>query len=205
MIIPTFCIHLKQLTDRKTYCDSLFINQSMLDINWVNDYDPDESFDIIKKNITNSQLSVILKSKFIYETQILKNYDFVLVLEDDIIIPDYFNFNIFLKECLKEFVESEGDILFIGGTRDYVVKNTSPNKLVYYDKTYFTRGLHAYITTLKCVSKLLSNLNYTLPMDHLLNDIIKNNNIKCGWTAPYIEQWTDLHINQWKSSITRNE
>jgi len=143
----------------------------------------------------------ILKTKFVYDLQFKNNHENVLIFEDDIIIPDYFNFNIFLEKCLKEFKETNGDIFFMGGTRDFIVSNHQPTTLLYYNDNYFSRGTHAYVINIKCIEKVKQYISFNLPLDHLLNNIIKNNKLKCGWTHPYLEQWTDLNINQWKSAI----
>jgi hypothetical protein len=171
-----------------------------MDVTWIEKHDPEE-YSIIPGTIKKQEYSLIQKTLYLFNLLLENNISYALILEDDNIIPPYLNFNILVNMILEEFKNTNGDVLFIGGTRDYVVKNTIPNQLIYYDKTYLSRGTHAYIINSKCIPIIQKNINYTLPLDHAFNDIIRDNNLKSGWSVPYIEQLTDLHINGLRSSI----
>ena len=179
-MIPTFCLHHPVLYERKHHCLEIFNFQKM-DVDWVEDFYPIEENYKIKKE----EISLTKKHIKSLQKQINEKYEYILILEDDIVIPPYLNFTLFTDMCCEELKASGGEILFIGATRDYVVKHTTPNKVIYENANYVSRGTHAYITSLSCSSKLINIKNdYSLPFDHWLNNAIINNKIRTFWSHP---------------------
>jgi hypothetical protein len=100
--------------------------------------------------------------------------------------------NLFINQCLKDIQHNNGDLLWIGGTRDLQVPfdMLQNNRISYFSENFLSRCTHGYILNLKSAEKVLERYNYNFPVDHLFNQIILQNKLVSGWTAPFLTQKT---------------
>jgi len=122
-------------------------------------------------------LSLAYKHEYVYHQQVKNNYEYVLVMEDDVdwtYLPhnhNNYSYEELLNRYMKEFIELEGDVLVLGdytGKRpdigaitgrtdqEYTVYKPIPkDKMVGYDKSYGARCTHLYVQSLNASKKLL--------------------------------------------------
>jgi hypothetical protein len=124
-----------------------------------------------------------------------KNID-VIIMEDDVTLPDDFDFN----RMIKEAKEQNLDVVFFGGVSrnienawgvSFSVLNPTPDKLVYYHQNYLSRCTHAYWVSAEAGQRILSEgMDFSQPIDHAMNTHIQNLGLKVGWTSPCVYQST---------------
>lgn len=152
----------------------------------------------VGKKISLSELSLYLKHQYCFSEQVSKEYNNILILEDDAVIPE--NFEEYLQKCIDEFTnfEIKLDCLMIGTCCGFKCKNVVEDKLVYYDSSYLTRCTHAMMFPLETSRKIVnSNSLFPInwPIDFKLNQIMYRQSLKVGHVEPPIYQNTDLGID----------
>ena len=153
-----------------------------------------------KRDVSIPELSLYLKQKECFEKHLKHNYNYILILEDDIILPD--NFLEYVNRCVSEFNihTPKLDCLVFGTCCGFISNNIKEDKLVYYDPTYLTRCAHAIMYSLDASEKIYKNLYpVNWPIDFKLNEIIIQENLKVGWVEPPLQQAS--HLNLDKSTI----
>lgn len=190
--MKVFVLHHPTLVDRKKYLEQQLSNNSIL-AEWIEEYSPELiQVPINEKQITVREYSLYLKHKKALNTFLedsIANY--CLILEDDALL--FTGFSVFLKKCLHEFKELNGDVLMLGTASfphlSLKPNNITPNKHVYYDPTYTTRCTHAILYTKLAAKTTIKELNNNFkPYDHKLNEIIVNNKLRTCWVEPGIYQ-----------------
>lgn len=185
-----FCLHHPGLSDRKIYLDKIFYTSNIFPI-WVCDYPPESltiPSDAVFKNI--NEFSLYRKQQHAIEEQLKHEIDYIVVLEDDVILPD--NFKEYVKTCLEEFVKIEGDILFLGKCCNISARDIQPGKHVYYAPDYKSRCAHCYMLTLAAAKKIYPHLlNNQCAFDFKLNQIIEKEKLRVCYAEPGILQATE--------------
>lgn len=206
MIDKIYVCHHKPLTERKLQLQKFFeVND--IDVEWVEYYLPDDieyEYKRVVGNINDSEISIYLKHQYCLNQQVENNFNHILVLEDDVDLPD--DFVNYLEICMNEFIKHEPklDGLMLGSCCGISSKNIIEGKFVYYENGYMTRCAHAMIFNLEASKKIIKNLktiNY--PIDHKLNSIIKKEDLKIGWVEPSIKQKSESGLFQ--SSILHTQ
>jgi GR25 family glycosyltransferase involved in LPS biosynthesis len=196
-----FVLHYSKLVDRKKHILEQFNKQGIIDYEFIEKYDKDEITDyesnLFDTNYKKSTMSLHLKHNYVYNI-IAENYEYALILEDDVILCD--NFIEKLNNYITQLPENI-DMLFIGdGCNLHIEKHKLiPNKNIYEKCLYPTswggngasRCSDSYIITKKCANKMceyINNLKYeiTLPIDWWLNVATRDNNFKVYWAEPTI-------------------
>jgi GR25 family glycosyltransferase involved in LPS biosynthesis len=228
MIDKIFICHHKPLIERKEKVQKFFIKNS-IDVEWVdgflpedieNQYDKIVGKDDLKINfsvpgvqqnqytlyenagriVTIPELSLYLKHQYCFQKQIEEKYDYILILEDDIILPD--NFLEYLNFCMVEFINHQPklDCLILGSCFGFKSQYIQPNKLVHYGPNQLTRCTHSMVFSLSASNKIIKNL-YPInwPIDFKLNEIIIKEKLKVAWSEPSLQQAS--HLNLDKSAI----
>lgn len=223
-----FVCHHKPLSHRKKYLSDFF-ESNKIDVEWVECFSPEEiennydelvgSKDLVidpsvpgvqqnqyqlyknaGKKVTIPELSLYLKQKYCFEKHIEEKYDTILILEDDILIPN--NFADYLNICYEEFRNyvPKLDCVVLGSCFGFTSNYIKDNRLIHYGENQITRCAHAIMYSLESSEKILNNL-YPInwPIDFKLNEIIIKENLKVGWTEPSLQQAS--HLNLDKSSI----
>jgi GR25 family glycosyltransferase involved in LPS biosynthesis len=206
MIDKIFVCHHKPLIERKNSLQEFFL-QNDIEVEWVEGYLPSEieyEYKRVVGNINDSEISIYLKHQYCFDEQIKNNFETILILEDDVDLPD--NFNDHLKKCMKEFNlhKPKLDGLMLGSCCNINFENIVNSKLVYYQEGQLTRCCHAMVFTLNAAQKIIKNIktiNY--PIDHKLNYIIKKEDLKIGWVEPSIKQKSEIGL--FKSSIVHTQ
>ena len=188
-----FCLHHPLLTERYAELSKRF-NDLHIDVEWVTSFFPDElslpehhTFKNIK------EYSLYKKHEFCIAEQVKRQYPYICILEDDVILPD--NFVSFITSCLLEFEEFGGDILFPGSCCGISVNEAIPSKIVYYHPDYLSRCAHCYILPLRTSLLILNDYSEKYEAaDFKLNTLIKKYNLKCCHTEPSIKQRTNEQL-----------
>jgi GR25 family glycosyltransferase involved in LPS biosynthesis len=197
MIDKIFVCHHTPLKERKIQLQKFF-SEHNINVEWVEQFHPDEieyEYKRVIGNINNSEISIYLKHQYCLNEQVKNNYEYILILEDDVNLPT--NFNEYLENCMDEFMSYEPklDGLMLGSCCGIRSKNIVEKKLIYFEENQLTRCAHAIMFTLnasKKITKKLNAINY--PIDHKLNFIIKNENLKIGWVEPPILQKSEMGL-----------
>lgn len=197
MIDKIFVCHHKPLIQRKIELQKFFFENN-IKVEWADQFHPDDieyEYKRVVGSINDTEISLYLKHQYCLTEQIKNNFEYILVLEDDVDLPS--NFNEYLFNCLNEFTSHQPrlDILMLGTCCGIYFKNTITDKLVYYQENQLTRCTHAMIFKLDAAKKIVKNLkiiNY--PIDHKLNFIIKKENLKVGWVEPAIKQKSETGL-----------
>lgn len=198
-MINFFCVHHAPAIERKKYLFPFF-EKEKLEINWIEDFLPD-SQEVLNINkifsdhsangsyLNNAEISCYLKHlKALILTSKSKNNS--LIIEDDIEIPD-FSLNKYCKKIESDFINQDGDILFIGSFTNYDIPFDFPNEIVH-EKWMQSRCAHCYLITNKAAIKIIDYMsNITAPFDWQLNYAIEKFNLKCFWSKTHINQRTE--------------
>jgi len=207
-----FITHHKPLKNRKKILTDYFGDR--IDVEWIELYPPEEvsanysrlvgSFTIdpaakavcqgqytyypnAGKMVTIPELSLYLKHKYAFEQQLEHNYNRILLLEDDALLPP--DFDVFFNKCIAEFDQLDADLLFLGSCCDIHVENINKDRMVYLNENQLTRCAHAYVVDIRCTRKILEHLHpINWPIDFKLNEIIVIEKLKVCWSEPCIYQ-----------------
>ena len=206
MIDKIFVCHHRPLAGRKKELQKFFIKNN-IDVEWVESYLPNEIGDEYQRvvgKINDSEISIYLKHEHCLKEQVKNNFDYALILEDDVDLPD--NFNDYLRNCMNEFVSYQPklDGLMLGSCCGIRSDDITDDKLIYYKEGQLTRCAHAMVFTLNAAKQIIKNLNIiNYPVDHKLNYIIKKENLKIGWLEPAIKQKSEIGV--FESSISHTQ
>jgi len=212
-----YVCHHKPLIERKEILYKYF-KEKNIDVEWVEKYLPEEIsdkydelvgyfnidpeakficygqysyFPNVGKKINLGELSLYLKHLYCFEDQIKNNYENILILEDDLLIPTEYDFIKYLNNCIDEFKKIKADMMFLGSCCEIHVDwaNRKNNKYVYLIKNQLTRCTHAYVTSIEATKKILTKVYpKNMPIDFKLNEIIIVENLKVAWTEPSFSQ-----------------
>ena len=189
-MIKVFVVHYKKLTDRKIHILNQLKLHNITSCEFI-EIDRDElaceNMQAFEPNFSNSQIAIALSHFYAYN-QIMKHYDYALILEDDAILSP--NFTDRFKQYLFE-LSSDFDMLFIGNGCNLHI---SPDKLIpnqHIYKTGTSRCTDSYVVSKKCatqICKYIATLNHSIniPIDWWLNDAARDNNFNMYWTEPTI-------------------
>lgn len=220
-----FVCHHSPLTHRKEYLINFFSSKN-IEVEWVENFSPEEiveTYDevigtkdlIINPNVPGVQqnqytlyenagkrvsipeLSLYLKHQYCFEQQIENEYKTIVILEDDIMLPD--NFEEYLNVCCEEFdnYNPKLDCVMLGSCFGFTSPYIKENRLVHYGENQLTRCTHAMMFSLDATKKIIQNL-YPInwPIDFKLNEIIIKENLKVGWTEPSLQQASHLNLDR---------
>jgi hypothetical protein len=160
---------------------------------WVENFLPEDIKDVYQFRVNIANASLNLKHRYVHEYIINNNIDYGIVLEDDIDLLSVHSLQLFLEKCIEEIKQHEGDILWIGGTNELQAPQQFkiPGTLSVFYEGLDSRCTHGYIITPKAAKIVFDNFHLNLPIDHLFNEVIRNNKqIKSGWTDPFLRQKT---------------
>ena len=147
-----------------------------------------------------AEISIFMKNIYAYN-EIINNYNYALLLEDDVILDDNFNdkFNTYIKE-----LPTDWDMVYIGTCLNIHIDNKllKNNKHIYVGGG--TRCGDGFMITKEAAKKIVNYFNSVdhidLPIDHWLNIPIKELNLKVYWMEPNIVKQGSEN-NVYKSSI----
>ena len=211
-MIKIFVLHYKKLTTRKDFILKQFKDHGIVDFEFIEIYDVDES-DITEKEkilfnlndpdfINNpGRLSIILKHIHAYKL-IEEKYDAALIFEDDVILsPGFVN----TLESYVQQLPSDYDMLFIGnGCNFHIPKDRQVSGCNIYERGTqptawggdgITRCTDSYIVSKKCAQKMMEHINNISSgssfkifkaIDWWLNETARANNFTVYWAEPTI-------------------
>ena len=191
--MKTFCLHHTDRPERRINLEEVFRRES-LTVEWVEDFHPstiDASKLDLQHNLNINAISVYLKHQQCYELQKQAGHKNILILEDDVMIPEDFGFTSFLNKCMVDFESLEGDLLFVGGAFNIKPPAIHPDQIVYTLPGFKSRCAHCYVVSHRCIDIILKNIGVMDDaLDWKLNKIIQDNKLKVCYTEPSIQQAT---------------
>ena len=195
--IPVFVLHHNKLTDRKRLLARQIEAQQIQTI-WIENFLPEEiQIPEGETNIRLSEYSLYLKHLLALKEQERMGFNYTLILEDDILIPD--NFKNYFEVIFDQFVEQKGDLMMVGKCCNLGPAETKPGQFVYWEPHFRTRCTHAILYTLDATRKIVKHLDKELiAFDHKLNDIIHKENLKSCYAEPGLLQSSQA---PWDSQI----
>lgn len=216
IIIP----HCKNLPERKINLINQLNQNNLYNFTFYENYDGNEieniSTNYYDNNINNqiiktknwpgfvyrplklSEISLCIKYFHIFELIANGNDDYVLILEDDVILHDNFisNFTNYFKETPNTF-----DAIFIGSGCNLKPKNIIPGCKVYKKEHPATKCTDSFIISKKCCQKIVKTfLPFSLPADWELNFQFFKHNCEVYWWEPAIVS-QGSQTGKYKSSI----
>jgi GR25 family glycosyltransferase involved in LPS biosynthesis len=142
------------------------------------------------KKVSIGSLSLVLKHKFCFLSQLKYNYKNILILEDDCEIPN--NFQNLLDDVMKEFEPLTNfgvGVVMLGTAFNFSSKKNDGTKKIYFDELQKTRCTHAYIINIEVTKKIIEYFSYcNLPIDFKLNELFEFFKIKVAWLEPGLIQ-----------------
>ena len=194
-----YICHYSKLVERKVsiqaQLDKFQLKEELY--TFVEDYDKDtlnieeiqkeypKIFNLTKRDrryLRSSEISLALKHCYIIKDAINKNYDTILILEDDAMLDNNF-FNQY-QEYIKELPEN-WDIFWLGGCCGLHSKNTIKNTHVY--PVLSSRCTHCYVMNKNCLQKIQNTIsNIDEAIDWYFNDIIFKLKLNSYWCEPPI-------------------
>jgi len=193
-------VHYDKLINRKKYMLEQ-LSKYNLEAEFISNYGKENlTYDDKKlfKNITDGEISVALHHIQCYKKIIENDYNYALILEDDVILSE--NFINILNKYISD-LPSIWDMLFIGDGGGYHIPDFAikQNINIYRKHIYpskwggmgATRCLDSYLVTKRCASIILeriklSDYRIVRPIDMWLNDVIRNNKFNVYWAEPTI-------------------
>lgn len=208
-MLKIYVLHYTKLTDRKSHIDAE-LKKHNLTCEFIEVFDQEvlskEDLSLFRKNLRLSEKSLTLKHKYAYE-KIVKEHDFALIFEDDVILDDQFFTKMaqYIEELKR--VDRNWDMLFIGNGCNLHI----PSKEIVAGKCIYakshgngaTRCTDSYLIHKKCAQKLLDYMKdhtFDKPIDWWLNDALRNIDAKVYWCEPTIVKQGTQH-KKFKSSI----
>jgi GR25 family glycosyltransferase involved in LPS biosynthesis len=201
-MINFFCTHHSPAKDRKEYL-SEYLKKDNLNINWVEDFLPDceeiksmekifSEHSVNKTYLSEAELSCYLKHLKAIKLTSQSDYNSVII-EDDIEHPK-FSLNEYANRIEKEFLEKNGDILFIGSFGQSDIPENFPQEIVH-EKWMRSRCAHCYLITNKCALKIQDFMSKIIaPLDWQLNYAIEKFSLNCFWSKTHVNQRTEKGI-----------
>tara|TARA_R110000824_G_scaffold274672_1_gene463409 strand:- start:11715 stop:12389 length:675 start_codon:yes stop_codon:yes gene_type:complete len=218
--IPVYITHLSTLVERKELLSSTLLSLGITPI-WVerediplNFYNPEPSLWKSKlevsypcdstpsRRLRDSELSIGIKQYECWVKAASLKTEFVLILEDDVLLQDNFiiNFNSFLKSTPPDW-----DIIFIGEGCNLHVPNPNPSIVAYPVSPPRTRCLDSYlIKRTLCDELSKSILPITLPIDFEVTYALVRLQSKCYWWEPILTT-QGSQMGRFPSAIQLNE
>lgn len=186
-----FCLHHTDAFYRKNNLIPIFIKNNV-NVQWVEHFHPkdiDKSQLNITHKLTDAEISLFLKQKWCVEQQVEHGLNRVVILEDDVIIPDDLNFSAYLHIIFTEFEQMQGDVLNIGEAFGMCPTITFSHKYVYHEPHFTTRCAHAYALSLNCAKQIVNDLNeIDDAWDWKLNKMISKYRLKSCYVQPGLLQ-----------------
>jgi GR25 family glycosyltransferase involved in LPS biosynthesis len=188
-----YVIHWNVLTERKEYLLSKF-KEFELDhlVEFVELYQDEKSTEKLKNpfDINKKVLAVNMSHVFCFKQQIEKQYNNILIFEDDVDF-EYIHLTKYLNQVADEFVKLNGDVAFLGSCKDLKPKNITPPNILYYDPSYGSKSCNSYIVNIKCTKKLIDCIINFHAIDIIFNQIIPFLNIRCLWSGLELKQGSE--------------
>tara|TARA_Y100001968_G_scaffold329844_1_gene380156 strand:- start:7219 stop:8043 length:825 start_codon:yes stop_codon:yes gene_type:complete len=230
LINKIYICHHKPLVHRKEYLEKRLLSKG-LEVYWVDFFLPQEIenkydqivgtkelnispnvpgisqgqyklFENAGTKITITELSLYKKIEYCLEDQVKGNRELIVILEDDIVIPN--NIVEYLDLCASEFLFSNNnlDCLMMGTAFGFRSPYYKPDRLIHYGKNQLTRCTHAMMFSLYGAKKILRNLYpVNWPIDFKLNEIFIKEKMRVAWAEPGLIQLS--HTSYEESSLSK--
>ncbi len=181
-----FIINLERDTNRKKNIQKQLDEQDIRNYEFIKAVDgqngglDDQTFHVISewrepfssKVMTKGEIGCALTHYTIWQRIVKENLDYVLILEDDVILCDKFNNNLKIYENIDTFANAvetlDIDLFYLGrrpiNTQNEIKINANIIKVKY------SYGCHAYILSCTGAKKLLSYnyINHLFPLDEFI-------------------------------------
>lgn len=199
-----YVIHYTPLKERKAFLKTHLSDLSLKNIEYIEKHDKEDLTQnhLIKfkpNTLRMGTISLVIKQIYAMELIQQNNFDFNLILEDDVVLSN--NFVNLMTEGIKQ-LPKDYDMLFIGdGCNLHIPKSElKPNQLIYkkcveptsWGGNGATRCTDSMLISKKGAKKIcdyfhgLKPYEISLPLDWWLNDTIRKLNLDIYWMEPTI-------------------
>jgi GR25 family glycosyltransferase involved in LPS biosynthesis len=199
-----YICHWNKLIDRKKHVLNQLITNNITNYSFVELYDKNnwnkqdiqKEYPIIfektkrdRRHLKMSEISLLLKHCWCIKDAFDKNYQSIMILEDDIILCNNF---IYYFNKFKSQLPHDWDCCWVGGCCGLNSLNTTASCNVYSSQT--SRCCHCYIISKRCINKLINEIkNIDEGIDWYYNDIIPRLKLNAFWFEPSLaEQSTEF-------------
>lgn len=184
-----YICHYTKLTERKQSILDQFKKHNLKNYEFVESYDKntwdldyiDSIYPSINKtSMTDGEKSLALKHVWIINDMYNKEYDSVMVFEDDVVLCDDFvnKFNFYKNQMPKDW-----DIGWVGSCF-HLKEPEEPNKNVY-KTSRGSRCTHAFCLNKNFAVKVINEIcMVNKPSDHYYNYLVKSFNLNNYWFQP---------------------
>jgi glycosyl transferase, family 25 len=165
MLDKTYIINLKERIDRKKSMENKLLKNNIDNYTFIEAIKPNindvhnwnKNFCNIRKNLEKyriGSLGCMLSHIKIYKDAIEKNYDYILILEDDALFTENFNLNNIITN-IEKYKDDNFGIFYLGCTN--YKKPIHLEKNIY--KCVYSNTTHAYIISRKCINFILQKIS----------------------------------------------
>lgn len=224
MSIPIFCINLERATERKELISKKWIDELGLDItfwkaydrkdiannNYIYPYNEINSINYFGRKLSNGEIACATSFCMLYEFLIKKNYNEVLIMEDDI-IPNFTDklvlFNK-IEKIKKEFAQTQ--IILLHNLHPSQMQ--SQKKEIFYKKKTQSSlckiapwGNQLYYIKLNAIKMIYNILKtMTMPADYPQNILAKKNLVCIANNPLCYHEWMGQNSTTYIGNEYRN-
>lgn len=196
--MKVFVLHYTPLVERKKHIENEMRRENM-QFEFILDYDREQLTDADTSRFTDkvslSEQSLVLKHLHALRKIVDANYEYALVLEDDINLDRGFKEKL---EFYQGLLPEDWDMVFIGNGCNLHIpeKDIIPGKFIYKKGHAFpgaTRCTDSMLISNKCARAILEYIDSRQPeykieyaADWLLNNVLRSLNANVYWTEPTI-------------------
>jgi len=196
MDIDFYCLHHLPAVERAEYMEAFF-SRERIKADWIESFLP-ESPEV--KNFQRTFCPHSANGSYLNEAEIslyLKQQEAIkricarknigVILEDDIKEP-FFNFKEFCNLAAEDFLDGDGDLLFIGS---YPEADIQGSTIIQTAPWMTSRYAHCYMVNPKSAQKIFDHtLTPVAPFDWQLNYAIQDLDLKVYWSILAVYQRT---------------
>ena len=181
-----YVCHHTPLKDRRQYLTTE-LGRHGIEPHWVTGFMPNDiTFPEKHRFISKAEMSIFLKHVYCYQDQINNSVEYATIFEDDVSIEKTFRIN--ERNFMREFIQLNGDIMFVGECCNIKPANIIQGRYVYHEPSYRTRCAHYYIVSLKAANLIMQKIkDNPITIDHFLDEIIESRNLRSCYTVPGVK------------------
>jgi GR25 family glycosyltransferase involved in LPS biosynthesis len=193
-----YICHWNKLIDRKIHIIEQLKSQNIFEYSFVELYDKnaldknkiEKEYPMVfgkinrdKRYLKLSEISLLLKHCWIIKDAYEKQYDSIMILEDDV---EFCNNFVNLFNTYKKQLPNDWDCCWVGSCCGLHC-NIIPNKNIY--RVLNSRCCHCYILSLNGIKKILQDIqNINEGIDWYFNDIIPKLGLNAFWFEPSLAE-----------------
>lgn len=199
MNVDFYCLHHSPAVERAEYMAAFFRRDGII-ADWIESFLPEsEEVENFPKTfcphsangsyMNEAEISLYLKQQDAIK-RIRDRKNIGVILEDDVEEP-FFNLKEFCHLAAEDFLNGDGDLLFIGSYPELDIKGST---LIKTAPWMTSRYAHCYMVNPKSAQRIFDYTSIpSAPFDWQLNYAIRDLALKVYWSIPAVYQRTAQH------------